>query len=541
VTTLASPLLLVSWPWSAGELVVTLAAAAAAVARHGTLAARSDGDDAERELALLRRGERRAAFLAGGKTLGVVAGALLVVLLTLAATPVERARAWAFAAGVAVAAAAAAVVGEIEASARARISVAARSSPASAADVAWEGGLVATLVATAAQTGATLFVSAVTEGATAPLGLAAGMALVACFVRSVRSVAPATARAIALMSVQSLALAAAAGAVARFSGGPLRSVRPDLVHVARLLVALGAVAPLALRGASGIAEGRPLARRLFLPGAALLGGGFVIALFVGPAPAFEGGPAAGWSALAVAILCGVLLVSAVARVAEHAADGSRDRSGGADTAELLLTLPASRFVACLVLAAALVVAASAAGAFGIALAAAAAAAALPGFVAAGFGADLEAGPPAPPAGPPARLSDAERAAGSAALALAGWALLSASRRAEVRQDLLSADAAGGAVAGVALVLFAAAWWRRAESAGGSNSTRAGLRAMIGPALLAVAAPFGAARLNLAAAGGMATGALLGGATAALLIPRATAALFDRVVSLICITYVLCAR
>jgi hypothetical protein len=40
---------------------------------------------------------------------------------------------------------------------------------------------------------------------------------------------------------------------------------------------------------------------------------------------------------------------------------------------------------------------------------------------------------------------------------------------------------------------------------------------------------------------MAAGALLCGATAALLVPRASDALFDRVVSLICITFVLCAR
>jgi hypothetical protein len=65
--------------------------------------------------------------------------------------------------------------------------------------------------------------------------------------------------------------------------------------------------------------------------------------------------------------------------------------------------------------------------------------------------------------------------------------------------------------------------------------------MIAPALLAVAAPFCVARLDPAAGGGMTAGALLGGATAAFLVSRSTAALFDRVISLICITTVLCSR
>lgn len=541
MTPLASPLMVASWPWSAGELLLVLGAAAAAVTRHATLVARSDGDAAERERTLLRRGERRAAFGAVGRPAALVAVATLVAWLALASTAAERGGAWAFAVGVVVAAGAAVVVGEVEDSARARVAVAAGSSPEAASAVAWDGGLVAAFAVVAAQGAATWIVAATTDGASAPLGLAAGTALVAWFARSARAVAPATARAVALLSVQSLALAAAAGAAARASGAASGALRADLLHVGRILVALGGVAPLALRGSSGLAEGRPIARRILAALAALAGAGLVGALFVAPLTAFGAGRGAGWSSYATAILVGVALVAVVARVAEHAAQADAASTAGAGAAgEPRFAPPASRFIACLALAAALVVAAPAAGAFGVALAAAAAAAALPALVAAGIGGDLL---PAPPVAAPSRASDVERAASSAAVALAGWALLGVARRGEARLDLLAADVAGGALVGVALVLFisSSAARRRGDPGAGANSTRADLRAMIVPALLAVAAPFCAARLNLAAAGGMAAGALLCGATAALLVPRASAGLLDRVVSLLCITFVLCAR
>jgi hypothetical protein len=281
---------------------------------------------------------------------------------------------------------------------------------------------------------------------------------------------------------------------------------------------------------------------MLAPISVLLGAGLLCGLCVGPLDRFLGAPAVGYSGFASALVCGVALVVVVARVAEHAAATRSDVSGGAGAAgDALPATPPSRFVPCLVLAAAIVVAASAAGGWGIALAAAAAAAALPICVAAGFGADVL---PQPAADRAAQGSDAERAASSATVALAGWATLAAAVG-PARLDLLRADVTGGAVSGVALVLFvvsvAASARPRGDSTGNANSTRADLRAMIVPALLAVAAPVCVARLNPAAGGGMAAGALLGGATAALLVPRSTAALFDRVVSLICITFVLCSK
>jgi Na+/H+-translocating membrane pyrophosphatase len=536
---LASLLLVGGWPWSAAAIVVAVVAMAAAASRHLSLAARSDGDDAARADAAARRAELHAALGAGGRALAAVAGALLVAWLALASSPGARGAAWAFAVGVLAAAVVVVATAALEHSARTRAAVAARSDAPLAAAIAWEGGVAATLVVGVAQIVATGIVGATTaeptDGTGGSLGLAAGVLLVAWFAQSARAFAPAMARCAALLSVQTFALAAAALTSAHVASA---DARPDLFQVSRLLVALGALAPLATPASSGggtMSDGRPLARRIAAPLAALLAAGLLCALFVGPVAAVANAPAGGFSALAATLVAAIALVAIVARVAEHSARTRADEAAAAAATgasrDALATATPSLFVPGLVVAAALVVAASAGGAWGIGLAAAAAAAALPSCVAAGFAAELL---PLPPA-------DAERSASTATVALAGWAMVAVARGGDARLDLLSADVAAGAIVGVALVLFATATWRRGESSENSNSTRAALRAMIAPALLAVAAPVCVARLNPAAGGGMTAGALLGGATAAFLVARTTAVLFDRVVSLICITIVLCSK
>jgi hypothetical protein len=95
--------------------------------------------------------------------------------------------------------------------------------------------------------------------------------------------------------------------------------------------------------------------------------------------------------------------------------------------------------------------------------------------------------------------------------------------------------------GVLVALFAAALWRRGAAGESSRSTETGPRAMIVPAVLSAAVPWCAARLDVAAGGGIAAGVLLGGGTAAFLAPLSAAAPLERIVQLTGVVLAFCSK
>jgi len=483
---LAASLLAASWSWTTGEIALALAAAVGAVASRRSLRTRLI-EDARRAAWTEETLRDRAALRTLVKPVGIVALLGIAVGLLRAPDAAGRASAFAFGVGIAVAMTGLAVAAALERATRHRLP-AGSGSEAAAAGVANDRARSALLAVSGLQALASALVAAAFVDPDAAWGLAAGALVVAWFALAARAPSPAAARLAGLMSVQAFALAAAT-----------RSAPAEVASLAHLLVACGAALPWAVRarGADGLELGG--GRRLLVPAAALALAGVLLTLFVPR------------GASSLALLAGVALTAAAAR-----AGAWRGRPPRAS-----LELSPALFLPLLALAATLVVATAAGGGSGIALATAAAAALLPAVTVDGFAADVAA-PSAP-----AAAADGARAASSTVVVLAGWAALHGMT---VPLDLRDPATAGGATVGILLVLLAARLGRAAPEES-SRSTEAPPGAMIGPAVLAAAVPWCAARLHAAAGGGIAAGVLLGGGSAALLAPLAAAAPLERIVQL----------
>jgi hypothetical protein len=496
----AATLLAGTGVWTTGAIALTGVAGAAAVASRRAL--RVHPLDGEARVLWVEATLRwRADFRSLARGVGIVALLALVAGFFGALGAGGRSGVVPFAAGVAVGLAALEVAAALERATRAR-------RPAAAA-----GARSAVLLVAALQAGAIAVVGVVFRDPISSWSFAAGTLLVAWFAEAGRAASPAAARLAGMVSVQAFALAAT---------GSL--VDADLAAAARMLVACGAALPWIVKthGADGLELGP--GRRLLVPLAALGGVALLLALFIP-----RGEASAGTFAVLLAQLAGLALAASAARVGAHRA---RPRLMPAELAPAL-------FLPLLAVAAALVVAAAAAGAAGIALATAAAAALLPALTLDGFAADAAAA--ASPADPDGAVADGARAASSAVVVLAGWAALRSASGPLAAVDLRDPAAAGGAMVGVLVALFAAALWRRGAAGESSRSTETGPRAMIVPAVLSAAVPWCAARLDVAAGGGIAAGVLLGGGTAAFLAPLSAAAPLERIVQLTGVVLAFCSK
>jgi hypothetical protein len=477
--------------WTTGAIALAGLAGAAAVASRRAL--RVHPLDGEARVLWVEATLRwRADFRSLARGVGIVALLALVAGFFGALGAGGRSGVVPFAAGVAVGLAALEVAAALERATRAR-------RPAAAA-----GARSAVLLVAALQAGAIAVVGVVFRDPISSWSFAAGTLLVAWFAEAGRAASPAAARLAGMVSVQAFALAAT---------GSL--VDADLAAAARMLVACGAALPWIVKthGLDGLELGP--GRRLLVPLAALGGVALLLALFIP-----RGEASAGTFAVLLAQLAGLALAASAARVGAHRA---RPRLMPAELAPAL-------FLPLLAVAAALVVASAAAGAAGIALATAAAAALLPALTLDGFAADADGA-----------VADGARAASSAVVVLAGWAALRSASGPLAAVDLRDPAAAGGAMVGVLVALFAAALWRRGAAGESSRSTETGPRAMIVPAVLSAAVPWCAARLDVAAGGGIAAGVLLGGGTAAFLAPLSAAAPLERIVQLTGVVLAFCSK
>jgi len=509
---LAVTLLAGTGVWTTGAIAMAGVAGAAAVASRRALRVHAlDGDARVGWVEATLRW--RADFRSLARGVGVVALLALVAGFLGALGAGGRSGVVPFAVGVAIGLAALEVAAALERATRARLPAAAQSSALAASGAAAAGARSAVLLVAALQAGAVAVVGAIFRDPTGSWSFAAGTLLVAWFAEAGRAASPAAARLAGMVSVQAFALAATGSLVAS-----------DLAAAARMLVACGAALPWIVKthGADGLELGP--GRRLLVPLAALGGVALLLALFLP-----SGEASSGTFAALLAQLAGLALAASAARVGAHRA---RPKLAPAELAPAL-------FLPLLAVAAALVVAWAAAGAAGIALATAAAAALLPALTLDSFAAD--SGAAAAPAAPDGASADGARAASSAVVVLAGWAALRSASGPLAAIDLRDPAAAGGAMVGVLVALYAAALWRRGGAGESSRSTETGPRAMIAPAVLSAAVPWCAARLDVAAGGGIAAGVLLGGGTAAFLAPLSAAAPLERIVQLTGVVLAFCPR